>query len=441
MKKSLILLTFFLLFLLALKSGDLIELSSALNARSSANFYRSSNNIEAVLEKGTTGVVLETVKLPSGNYGVKTKVTNGDQKEEVFWLYYNVKKPAMILRTKLGKETEDVGLASHLTTTEKQAVIIDQSLKEAVSLINSVPQANGQLIPQSTPCPVASPAPALSPEGVDELASISEDEYTEEMLTPPFKQTDELPLLSGGCSSRSKEKPWEYCYKIKANGAKSLSSFQVSNKGPNEIISNPTGASHINRSYQFEFEDKARSDIQLYVVDSPDDFTSNATYNLYVFFPRKYLPAINKVGDELHVTLPTGEKVIYDAETKKIKSGVLSEKPMSQLPARPGCDTAEKACGRKAKADPVNYSGAGVVIKVSASGDLPVGDKENSAGQHVKNPNIATVQKGNKTCKLPVADYWTTDPARGDNVVFNPKYATDKAFDEVLKKRCGFSMF
>lgn len=439
MKTSSLFLPVLLLFLLSFKEGDLIELTSALNARSTANFYKSSKNIEATLNKGTTGEVLETVKLPSGNFGIKTKITNGDEKDEIFWLYYNVQKPAMTLMTKAGKETKDLGLASNLTTTEEQKVIKDQSLQGVIGLVDTVPEANKKLLPQETPCPVI-PEASISKEGVDQLATISDTSYTEEILTPPFKQVNELPLLSSGCSSRG-NKGWDYCYKTKADGSKSLSSFQISNKGPNDIVPNPKKEYNINRSYNFEFEDRARSDIQLYVIDSPDDYTSNATYNLYVFFPRKYLPSVNRVNDELQVTLPTGEKVVYDAETKKIKSGVLSEKAMGQLPPRPGCNTSEKACGRKAKADPVSYSGAGVVIQVSASGDLPVGDRESPSGQLVKNPLIATVKKGGKTCKLPVADYWITDPKRGNNIVLDPKYATDEVFDEVLKKRCGFSMF
>lgn len=426
-------------FLLALKKGDLIELSNTLNARSSMNFYKNARNIEAVLEKGTKGEILETIKLPSGNYGVKTKITNGDQKDEIFWLYYNVEKPAMKLQTKKAEETKDLKLAASLTTTEKQTVIKDQTLAESISLVGKVSQVNKKVMAKEADC-TPTPIPQKR-EGIDSLATISASEYNEEMLTPPLKQINELPLLTGGCQTRPKEKGWDYCYKIRPDGSQTIDSFQIQNKGPNDIVRSQPDQYYVNRNFQFEFEDLARSDMRLYVVDAPDEYTSNGTYNLYMFFPRTFLPSIKREGDELHVTLPTGEKVIYDAETRKIKGGVLSEKPMEQLPARPGCNTAEKACGRKAKADPINYSGSGVVIKVSASGDLPIGDRENSAGQSIKNPLIATVLKKGKTCKIPVAELWQTNASQGKNTTFDPKYSTDAAFDILLKKKCGYSMF
>ena len=393
-------------FLLALKNGDLIELSNALNARTSMNFYTNAKNIEAVLEKGTKGEVLEVVKLPSGNYGVKTQITSANKKGEIFWLYYNIEKPAMKLLTKKAEETKSITLAASLTTTEKQTVIRDQSLEETVSLVSKAAQVNNKVMPKVVDC---TPTPTVQiTRDIDQLATISPSEYNEEMLTFPLKQTNELSLTTSSCRSRPKDKGWDYCYKEKSDGTMMINSFQIQNTGPNDIVKSQPDQYYVNRNYQFEFEDQARSDMHLYVTDSPDEYTSNGTYNLYMFFPRTYLPSIKREGDELHVTLPNGEKVVYDAETKKIKSGVLSEKTMEQLPARAGCDTAEKACGRKAKADPISYTGSGVLIKVSASGDLPVGDRENSAGQKIKNPLIATVLKKGKSCNIPVAELWHT---------------------------------
>jgi len=435
-------LLFLAFFLLGLKMGDLIELTDSLNARASANFY-GHKNVQATIEKGSEGEILKVIKLPSGNFGIQAKILNGDFKGEIFWLYYNVKKPALILKTKRNSKTENPSDATKMKAIEKQLVLKDQSVKIALALSTSVAQGNAQEISKKSDCPEKDIIPTTLPlapqktfdasreyetSGIDLLARTAKSNFSEEILTPPFKNTNELPLLPSGCMSRPKGKGWDVCVVKKSDKTEEMTSFKFSNYGPNSIVKNPVaGQSYVSRSFEFEFEDQSRAGIQIFVIDSTNGFTSTTTYNQYLFFPRKYLPAIQRVNDELHVTLPTGEKVIYDAETKQIKSGVLSENVLEELPARAGCDVRNKPCGRAAKPDPLTYSGEGVVMKLSASGNLPSGTK-----------GMATLKKGDKTCRLPIADYWVS---KNDNFVFNPKYATDSAFDEVLKKKCGFSMF
>ncbi len=108
----------------------------------------------------------------------------------------------------------------------------------------------------------------------------------------------------------------------------------------------------------------------------------------------------------------------------EVIGGVFNEAPMAQdqggIALNPG----------------ITYTGNGVVVEADRINNYPVGVVTED-----KN-NIATIiKKGFKPCKMPAKDLWFTDENYGGNVFFNKKYVTDQAFDELLKKRCKFSMF
>ncbi|WP_413943231.1 hypothetical protein [Bdellovibrio sp. HCB-162] len=67
-----------------------VELESYLNGRTSASFTASSNNIAETLQAGTRGEILEYKKLPSGNYGLRIKVLNGNHANSIFWVYHKL---------------------------------------------------------------------------------------------------------------------------------------------------------------------------------------------------------------------------------------------------------------------------------------------------------------------------------------------------------------
>lgn len=437
------------------KSGELIELSAALNARTSMNFYKSAKNIETTLPKGTHGIVEESVELQSGNFGVKIKLpkSHPDENEKSYWVYYNKKNPNMKLFDLKKNETDDIDEAIELTTIKDIDALRDQSQIIAVNLISQTKsEIDEALRLRIAECErlekeklakqkrqdqkTNEPVKAFKLSMTKELNTSPAHLHSIEMDSYPFREKLESDLKTQAC--RTNEAGIDYCAITMPDGNRELSEFSITNKGGNSVVKT-SGEAHINRKFGFSFEGLARSDMHLMVVDSPDDYTSNSTYNMLMFFPRTKLPSIKTVGDEHHVTLPTGEQVVFDKNTGIIKSGVLKEKPMEQLPVRAGCDYSQKACGRKAVGNVVDYQGEGVVIKIHKSGDLPMGDRE-VAGKPVKNPDIAVIQKKGQTCKIPVADLWYTDYKKGGQVLFKPEYSTDEAFDQVLKKKCGFSM-
>ena len=79
---------------LSASAGTITFTEDGLNARSSLRF-RGSANVRTTVPKGTEGDVLERFKLPSGNYGIKLKVTKlGDDSTslnigEEIWVYYH----------------------------------------------------------------------------------------------------------------------------------------------------------------------------------------------------------------------------------------------------------------------------------------------------------------------------------------------------------------
>lgn len=424
--------------LASFKNGDLVELSQSLNARTSLNFYKDAQNIKKVLNPGTFGLVEESVKLKSGNFGVKIRLNS----EEAYWIYYNLKEPSIALSTKKSTPTLELENAYSATVLTPTEALVDQSEKEAIdTVIRSKSEIDEALKQKIAEClkleeqkHIGKQAALSTLQLATELNSGPPSSFDISMDSYPFREIHDLPLestisksITNNIDIRLREK----------DGVKEIQEFTLTNKGGNQIVKN--NEYYISRTYNLSFENLARSDMHMMVTDSPDSYTSNSTYNLLMFFPRTKLPSVKTIGDENHLTLPTGELVVFDAKTNTIKSGVLSEKPMSQLPVRPGCNYEEKACGRKAVGDIVDYTGAGVVIKMHKSGDLPYGDRE-VGGKPQKNTDIALIKKQGKTCKVPAHELWYTDYQKKGQVFFKKEYATDEAFDQFLIKRCGFSM-
>lgn len=412
---------------LAFKAGDEVELDSYLNARTNPNFLKSAGNVKATLKKGTTGDVLEVKKFSSGNSGIKIKITNGPRSGESYWVYYNKKDPAIKLKD--GKdnsvvEVEKLNLKDSPRAEAIREVAATRDLGEQ-ALVDTARDAqtlNSNVSDTLTP-PVLDCPPKVETKPDVVLSSVSEDNYTVNDTVEPFRDRPGVQGKSSTCTNQTSNK-YMVC---KTEG--SLDSFKLFNGGPNKIVT--TNEYYINRAFEFEFPDRARSDMKMMIVDSPDDFTSHTTYSIMLFFPRKNLPSIKEVGDELHVTLPNGELVKYNASTREIIGGVLTEGKMAQDPKN------------KNKAFPaaVKYNGEGVVIRADKSGDLPYGDIELRDGSPAPSISIATVsKKGFKDCKIPSKELWYNDKEKND-VLIRPEYANDSGLDSFLKKKCGFSLF
>jgi hypothetical protein len=415
MKKKITLLS--LLLLLSFKADDLVEIESTLNARTSANFLKTTNNVRFPLEKGTKGSVEESVKLPSGNYGLKLRLENGPHRGDTVWVYHDLNTERIKLTDNNNQLTTNVDSAKNAEALKTIASFVDPLTKTLTKNISdfsklNLKNQNKSLLTSSSNCKVN-----------QSLSNESDlNNYHESQSIPPFKEIADSTLHSTPC--RGTDNNYDVC----VNQKNIVEKFSLKNQGGNKIVSKKEY--YINREFEFDYEDHARSDMRLMIVDSPDEYTSHATYSVMMFFPRTVLPSVKKVDNVLEVTLPNQEIVKFDPITKEIVGGVMTEGPMIQD---------ERG---KAKPAAVKYTGAGVMIRADKSGDFPMGDIEKSDGSKLPSPNTATISKrGEKDCKIPAKDIWYTNYERGGNVFIKKELASDAGLDQFIIKRCGFSIF
>ena len=408
--------------------GQEVELTTFLNGRANPNFLKYTKNVQTLLDKGTTGEVLEVKKFGSGNSGIKMKVNGGKKNGETYWVYYNKENPGIKLTDKNSKkevtpEVVTVAVKADATLIRSMSASRDlgehaviEAAKEAVTVLNTDRIQQTTKAQDNTDCP---PEVNLSKQSIETTPeeNFKETDYVEPFRETPRTLTDYYP----SCKT-VRSQPWETCdYK----GA--IEEFKLSNGGPNKIVT--ANEYYINRTFQFQFDDRARSDMKMLVVDSPDDTTSHTTYSIMLFFPRSVLPSIKQVGNELHVTLPNKEIVKYDVKTKEVIGGVFTEGKMAQ------------GGNKKALPAAVKYTGNGVMIRADKSGDLPYGDIEDRNGKPAPSITTATVsKKGFKDCKIPSKDIWYTDYNK-KTVLIKPELANDSGLDSFIKKKCGFSLF
>jgi len=150
-----------------------------------------------------------------------------------------------------------------------------------------------------------------------------------------------------------------------------------------------------------------------------------------MFFPRKNMPIFEELSGTINVTLPTGEKIIFQKESKEIVDGVFVEGPVDVSPDR-----------FKRHYPDLKYTGKGVVLRANARGQSPqIGQYENTkidmdygmrGSFDVLIINGTTGQK----CRRPKSDFW--EPIDVNPIEF--KFSTDEEFDQYLKKNCGFTL-
>ncbi len=216
------------------------------------------------------------------------------------------------------------------------------------------------------------------------------------------------------------------------SGSKSstIDGFSFENLGPNDIIPSKNKP-YLSRHYSFDYPNQARQNIALDITDIPTSSDSHSMLSHFLFFPRKNLPLVQQLTGTIDVTLPTGEKVIFAKESKKIMDGVLAEGPIDMNPDR----------FKRQFAD-IRYKGKGVVLRANARGMSPqLGEFEKQtidSGYGRKGAVDVLIINGStgQRCKRPKADFW--EPVDVSPIEF--KFATDEAFNEYLKKNCGFEL-
>lgn len=211
-------------------------------------------------------------------------------------------------------------------------------------------------------------------------------------------------------SRQGKDPVWDDTFtKVKEEEELRYTGFEFSSIGPNAIAGSPLDpAEKVERKWHFATEDNSRREAYLWITDDAGSGKlSQLMESLIVLVPRKMKPSVEVVGDELQVTLPTGEKVIYDKETRIIKGGVLKEGKVDLNPDR-----------FSRKFAPIAYEGKGISIRVDKRGEDP----------RLLGVN-ATISQNGKSCKVPVTELWTSSP--------DFKYSDDAKLVEFLNRKCA----
>jgi hypothetical protein len=282
----------------------------------------------------------------------------------------------------------------------------------------------------------AKPAESKSTQTEDgALAKLSPDSKPQELLPESIGGAPERELASpklnydtvlvARASAPTTHAGWLY----RKDRQSRIVGFEFSNRGGNRILPHRYDISKnllFTRDFQFRFDDRARQDIHLFVSDwapSRDkQFRLSEIMNsVLLFFPRNNLPAIGSVGARYIVTLPTGEKVEFDAKTAEVLAGVFSETEVDLNP------------DRKARKFPgISYLGKGVTLRADARGvDPRIG---NTATITTGTPAPDCQGDACNQCRVPSKELWH----QGGPVRF--KFSTDDEFDRYLLSRCGFGI-
>lgn len=201
--------------------------------------------------------------------------------------------------------------------------------------------------------------------------------------------------------------------------------FKLNNYGSPRI--NPV-AGGVHRDYEFYSVQNARQEtgLTIYEWGTTDPGAADSAWSMMteiVFFPRKVTPSVKLVRGRTayEVTLPTGEKAVFDARTKEVLDGVLVETaPIDMSP-----DRFTRKFAR------LRYTGAGIMVRSDQRGESP--RSAEVWGQRL----AATIVWGNKTCKVSPADIWQQDAQDGGGVGL---YPDDAAFYTMLRAKCGWSV-
>ncbi len=161
--------------------------------------------------------------------------------------------------------------------------------------------------------------------------------------------------------------------------------YNFYNYGPNIIVPSE-GQGHMTREYYFSTHDHAKRDVYLWVTDNIGyGNVSDMMESFFVFLPRENQIHFEESGDEILVTLNTGEEVIFSKKEKTIVSGVLSEGPVDTNPNRSNRKFAD-----------IKYNGTGTMIRL----DKRAGDPRLGTTAQIYRP-------GKKVCKVKSSYFFT----------------------------------
>jgi hypothetical protein len=225
----------------------------------------------------------------------------------------------------------------------------------------------------------------------------------------PFERDIPRPVDFDYITSRQGQDPaWEDKFIADKKDGLRYTGFELNNAGPNDIAGDPLDPQErVVREWEFVSFDNSKRETYLWVTDDAGSGKlSQLMESVILIIPRKMKPKAEIVDEDVHVTLTTGEKIIYDRNTRKVKGGVFTERAVDLNPNR-----------FNRKFAPVNYTGKGISIRINRRGEDP-----RLIQGH------AEVKQNGLTCKVAIQELW-------NGTEF--KYADDSKLVELLNKKCG----
>lgn len=147
------------------------------------------------------------------------------------------------------------------------------------------------------------------------------------------------------------------------------------------------------------------------------------------FFPRRLLPALSRSADGAHLTatLATGEKVVFDTDSREVVGGVLRESPIDFDPNR-----------HTRKHPQVTYHGDFLAITASLRGESP---RRASMWGNKVTAEAHYPAKYKKPCRLSPAHIWGQSPEPGsDEPTLQMLHATDESLFRIVEARCNWDL-
>ena len=117
----------------------------------------------------------------------------------------------------------------------------------------------------------------------------------------------------------------------------------------------------------------------IYLNDQAGGPDSHDMKSAIIVLPRKVVPSVKAVGDEVELTLNTGEKVYIDKKTSLIKGGALREGPNDLTTDR-----------FRRQPPNVHYEGTGISIRLNHRFEDPFQSSES-----------AEVKQNDRSCRVP----------------------------------------
>lgn len=133
------------------------------------------------------------------------------------------------------------------------------------------------------------------------------------------------------------------------------------------------------RSIDMISRNKALNETYLHVIDFAGGPDSHDPKSVIYLFPRTEIPSVSENGNQIALTLPTGERAYFDAKTGAITGGALEEGPLDL-----------NTNYRKRRPPNVHYTGDYISVRLTHSYEEPT----------IADPTAIVKQKDN-VCRVP----------------------------------------